>query len=377
MEVITTGRRVDYWEFYRMAKDIIDTSVKRGAYINERCSIHMHGLASYYGKVPGSGGSNSSKISEMERSLPEIVLANFHQLIRRYQNAITWMTSGLNEPNRLTRWEKFRVSVLGISAVHNNMRQVRDEVSSHAGGNKYGWANYKFCDFDDNGAVKRLHVEVRAMDGLLSPSAVSACACMYYALFIKAVELSRYGIMSVGDDAWKKQADTVKNAIMNNKSDYKDGDKYGRFSDTSKLHKYTDILVAESFELISQLKHILAPVGPAYDVLEKLAESPCSIRRCDGLEWEQIEDQLVVKLTEEGKFEYEITKIIDTRGVSKVENIQAWMDQVAENLQNNKDLGLTNESLEEISDKVAMHVEDKQSNGEMIWSEKIGSMITI
>jgi len=375
MEVITTGRRVDYWEFYRMSKDIIDTSIGRGAYINERCSIHMHGLASYYGKL--SGGTASGKVAELERSVPEIVLANLHQLIRRYQNAITWMTSGLDDPNHLTRWEKFRVSVMGISAIPRNMRQVRDEVINASGGNKYGWANYKFCEFDGIGAVKRLHVEVRVMDGLLSPSAVAACSCMYYALFIKAVELSRYGVMYVGNDDWKVQAEIVKSALMNNTSNWEDGNKYGRFSDTSKLHKYTDILVAESFELISQLKHILAKVGPAYDILEKLAESPCSIRRCEGTEWVDIEKQLEMQLTEEGKFEYEISKLIDTRGVGRVKSIQEWMVKIAETLQVNKDLELENESIEEITNKIAFHIEDKQSNGEMIWADKIGSMIAI
>ena len=48
-EVITVGRRVDYWEFYKMAKTIIDTAVTKGAYVNERCSTHMHVLAGYYG----------------------------------------------------------------------------------------------------------------------------------------------------------------------------------------------------------------------------------------------------------------------------------------------------------------------------------------
>lgn len=375
MEVITTGRRVDYWEFFKMSKNILDESVSRGAYVNERCSIHMHGLAAYYGKVPGSG--SGSRVSELERSVPEIVLANLHQLVRRYQNAITWMSTGLDNPNKLTRWEKFRVSVLGISAVANNMRDVAQQVQSHSGGNKYGWINYKFCTFDERGDANRLHVEFRTMDGLLSPSAVAAFACLYYALFIKAVELSKYGIMKVGDDEWLKQASKVKKALMNNTADWAEGNKHGRFSDTSELHKYTDILVAESFELISQLKHILSSVGPAYEVLEKLAESPCSLRRCDGVSWEDIEKDLAVELTDEGKLEYEVSKIVDTRAVIGVEDKQKWMEGVAKALKVTADLELADESLEEIIDKVAIHVEEKQLNGEMIWAEKIGTMITV
>jgi len=377
MEVITTGRRVDYWEFYRMSKDIIDTAVSKGAYINERCSIHMHGLASYYGKVPGAGNNGGNKINEMERSIPEIVLANLHQLIRRYQNAITWMSSALDDPKHLTRWEKFRVSILDISAIPSNMRKVRDKVVNTSGGNKYGWINYKFCQFDHNGDVNRLHVEVRVMDGILSPSVCAAFACLYYALFIKAIELSRYGVIKSGDKDWYNQAKIVKNALLNNKSDWNDAKVNGRFSDTSNIHKYTDILISESFEMISQLKHILSSIGPAYEVLEKIAENPCSIRRCDGQSWKEIENDVKVELTEEGVFEYEIKKIIDTREVINAKDVKSWMIEVSKILHKNKDLQFTNDSEEEVTDKLEMHIEEKQANGEMIWANKIGTMITV
>jgi len=142
-EIITIGRRVDYWEFFKMSDNILKLAREKGAYLNERCSIHMHVLASYYGKlVPGQEKMGVPvKVNEMEKPLPEIVLANLHQLVRRYQNAMTWMMMGLDEPNRMTRWEKFRVSVLGVSAVMNHMRDVQSGVSHHAGGNKYGWIN--------------------------------------------------------------------------------------------------------------------------------------------------------------------------------------------------------------------------------------------
>jgi len=388
MEVITTGRRVEYWEFFKMSKNIIDESVGRGAYTNERCSVHMHALASYYGKVPGMGGpgggapmgpSSNSRISELERDVPEIIVANLHQLLRKYQNAITWMTTGLDDPKKLTRWEKFRMSILDISAVHQHMKEVRDHVIHAAGGNKYGWVNYQMCSFSRSGAIKRLHAEVRVMDGILSPSACAAMACLYYALFIKAVEISRYGVLEIGDENWFSQAKKVKDALMNNPhgNSWEAGNKYGRFSDTSNLGKYTDILVAESFNLISHLKHILAPVGPAYDVLEKLAEAPCSIRRCEGKTWEEIEKDLAVELSEEGVFEYEVKYIIDTRAVVGAKDIRIWMNRVAEILKTKEEVGLENESVEEIADRVLIHFEEKQTNGEMLWADKIGSVISI
>lgn len=372
MEIITTGRRVTYWEFYQMTKDIIDTSLSRGGYSNERCSIHMHGLGAYY-----NSGDRHGALSELEKPLPEIVLANLHQLFRKYQNAITWMTTGLDNPKHLTRWEKFRVSLLPISAITKPMRRVVQDVQSHSGGNKYGWANYKFCNFNDDGDVTRLHVEIRAMDGLLSPSAVSAVACLYYALFIKAVEISRYGILKTGTKEEFEQALKVKEALMNNCSDWQEGNKNGRFSDTKNLHKYTSILVSESFELISQVKHILASVGPAYDILEKLAESPCSVRLCEGKTWEEIENELKVELTEEGQFEFHLNRIIDTRRIVSKETQSSWIQAVAEELFTDSAAEIEVDSIDEMIDKLTLHIKDRQSDGVMIWANKIGAIINI
>lgn len=376
MEIITTGRRVDYWEFYKMTKDIIDTSVARGGYSNERCSIHMHGLAGYYGKIANMPGP-SSTINELEKSVPEIILANLHQLFRRYQNAITWMTSGLDTPEHLTRWEKFRVSILPISAITQTMPKVVEEVSRHSGGNKYSWANYKFCGFDNNGDVNRLHIEVRVMDGILAPSAVAAVACLYYSLFIKAVELSRYGIMDIGNADRKAKTFEIKDALLNNCTDWQEGTKNGRFSDTSKIQKYTDVLVRESLELITLVKHIIETVGPAYDVLEKLAEAPCSIRRCEGKSWETIEKELLVELTDEDQFEYHVKRIIDTREVTNKVSIHSWIQSVANKLNSIDELNPNKNSIDEMIDKVSILVEEKMADGNMLWGKKIGSMMNI
>ena len=245
MEVVTVGRRIDYLEFFKMCKKIIDESVKRGAYVNQSCSIHMHVLAANYSKLFDQQEKLGipKKVSELEREMPEIILANFHQLCRRYQNAITWLTMGLDDPERMTRWEKFRVSVLEISPVVASMSEVKEKVRVHAGGNKYGWVNYNFVDFGNSGDVSRLHIELRTMDGILSPSIVASVACLYYALMIKAVEISKYGLLEVGDKAWMDQAKQAKKAILNNMKDYKEGDRWGS---TKNIMKYRDVYIRES-----------------------------------------------------------------------------------------------------------------------------------
>ena len=367
-EIITVGRRPDYWEFFKMSKEIIDLSVKNGAYVNERTSIHAHLLASYYGKIAGSDSSPGvpNQIDEMEKNMPEIILANFHQLCRRYQNAITWMTVGLDDPDRITRWEKFRVSVLNISAVLNTMSKVKAEVSSNAGGNKYGWVNYNNCSFSKEGAIKRFHVELRVMDCLLSPSAIAAMSCLYYAMMIKAVEISRYGVVEVGGQSWIEKAETIKATLMNNLKDYNSGD---RFSDTRELRRHHDVLIAESFDLISQVKHILMKTGPAYEVLEKLAERPCGIRRCDGDSWEDIEKDLEIVMTVEDVFIIKLTEIIDLRLVDQCKSEKEWTKEV---------ISLLNKDNDKVADdKVHEFISVKKNDGEMVWLDRIGSMSLI
>jgi len=372
-EIITVGRRVDYWEFFKMAKAIIDKSVEKGAWANERCSIHMHLLGSYYSKIfqNDTAAGIPSQINELEKPLPEIILANFHQLCRRYQNAITWMTTGLDEPHRITRWEKFRVSVLDISAILNTMTAVKDLVSSNAGGNKYGWVNYNYTAFDPKGNVNRLHLEMRVSDMLVSPSAVAAIACMFHAMMIKAVEISRYGIIEVGDSTWMEQAHSIKNALMNGTGSY-DGE---RFSSTKNLAKYYDVLSAEALDLVSQLKHILLRMGPAYDVLEKLAEKPCSLRRIDGASWEQIENELSVVTNEDDKLFIAVDECIDLRYVSECKSLDEWITQTTMIL--GEDTELDTIGKDEMSKRVEDYITRKRNDGEMIWSESLGSVIKL
>lgn len=376
IEVITTGRRIDYWEFFKMADKIIKSTVEKGAYVNERCSIHMHMLASYYSKmvVPGSKPNGIPNfIKELEKPLPQIILANYHQLSRRYQNAMAWMFMGLDDPDKMTRWEKFRVSILDTSAVLRSMENVRDSVSHKAGGNKYGWNNYKFCEFNKEGDVDRLHIEMRGLDGILCPSAVAAFACMHYAMMIKAVEISKYGIVEVGSREWMEQAITLKEAILNNMKHYTDGD---RFGDTRYVMKYQDIFTEEALDLIIQLKHILIDIGPAYQILESIAQRPIALRRCDGESWEHIEGNLAIEVSESNKLDIIINEYIDLRFVRHCANDKEWVFAVAEALRDDPEIDIVEES-QSFEEYIEKYIEEKRNDGKLIWSDTIGAIVLL
>jgi len=379
VEIITIGRRIDFWEFYKMSKNIIDAVVEKGGFLNERTSSHMHLLASYYDSdeerrnaalgADRQGSPKGVNIRELEKDIPEIILANFHQLCRRYQNALTWMTIALGDPNHMTRWEKYRVSILDISPVTNNMNGVSRAVAQKAGGKKYGFVNYNNCRFNNDGDVSRFHIEMRQADSSLCPTWYAAITCLHYALVIKAVDISRYGLLKVGDEQWMKETKKMKNVILNNCPDNYDGP---RVSDTSNLLDHVDYFRRESLDLIGQLKGVLLRMGPAYDVLVKIAEKPIALRLIEGNTYTDIEKDIEVKLSDVGQLQAKIEEVIDLKLVDDCQNITEWVTQVAKCLieENELDQTPTDKSISNIIDM-------KMKEGEIIWSNSFGCFVSI
>lgn len=364
-EIITVGRRVDYWEFYGMAKNIIDRLTADGGYLNERCGSHMHLLTSYYGEHDTGGRG----MNEMEKDMPEIILANFHQLCRRYQNAITWMTMALDHPNHMTRWEKFRVSVLEISPVTRDMFNVMREVGAKAGGtdNKYGWVNYRKVRFDNN-KIKTFHVEMRAPDSTLCPSYYAAVACLFYAMAIKAAEISRYGLLKVGEEEWMEKAKQMKKLILNGRGDWGEA----RVADTSRVLDHREYFIEESIDLVNQLKGILFKIGPAYDVLRKLAERPVALRRIEGDSWEEIEDQLVIETTQTDQIEQKMREIIELSLIEDCEDEEEWAEEASRAINEDDQV-----DFETSKNEVKNFMDAKMREGELIWSESLGRVIAV
>ncbi len=365
-EIITTGRRVDYWEFFKMIDKIMKEASEKGAYFNERCSIHVHLLASYYGNNDRSG--SRSTMSELEKVLPEIVMANFHQLCRKYQNAITWMSMGLNDPEYMTRWEKFRMSILEVSPVNNSMNDIIQIMENKSGKNrgKYGWVNYMFCRFDQQNNLTKFHIEMRSLDGIMSPSAVTAMTCLFYAMVIKAVEISKYGLLEIGNEEWVQTTLHTKNRLMNGSGDYNGS----RFSYTGELGP-TDFafLTKESIELNDQLKHILLKLGPAYEVIEKLAYKPTALRRCEGDSWKKIEDDLSVYIPKETKLEKLLTSHIDMRTYVQCKDEKEWAVRVSKDI--------SEEENEDVSEALLAVILANKSDGEYLWSSNLGTMLKV
>lgn len=356
VEIITVGRRVDYWEFFKMSKRILDKVVNYGGYINERTSTHMHVLTAYI-----DGNSN-----ELEKPVPEVIVANFHQLVRRYQNALTWLTIALDDTHHLTRWEKFRVSILGVSPVSRSMKAVAAEIHRLAG-NKYGFVNYDNMRFNNEGHAERFHVEFRESDSTLCPSFYAALACLHYAFVVKAIEISRYGLLKVGDEEWLDEAQRMKEIILNGTGDYNGP----RLGDTRYVLDHKDYFIQESRDMLGQMKNILIRIGPAYDVLSKIADEPVALRRVRGQSWEEIEKDIAIDISETGKLDLRIKEIIDLKLIDECHSLNEWIE-AAHNL-----LAESGEEPEVGKEHIEKYINIKMKDGEAIWSDAIGCVLAI
>lgn len=355
MEIITSGRRPNYWKTYDAMKHIMDVAKKNGGYMNERSSIHMHLLLSYYKRL-NPEDDPVLDINELDEPMPEIILANLHQLVARYQNALVWMGMGLDSFQHLTRWAKFRVSVMGVSAVTSHMKNVREYVSRNAGGNKYGFINYLLTEFSPSGDINRFHVEFRGLDGIESPSAVAAFSCLYTAMLSTAVDLSVYGVLKAfGEDEYKYE-DLVRKRLLNNMKGYGDGDRFGH---TSKLSDHYDHLARRSMELLGLVKHHLEALGPAYEVLREVATKPLAIRRAEGMSWEEIEEAIKAEQVFPTGVEKALRRAMDCMIITGSDSPESWIEQIARRLEKPRD------QIEAVVEKMVMQ-------GRLFWSHPLG-----
>lgn len=363
MEIPTVGRRVHWASFYRMSKEIIDASLARGAYVNERSGQHYHILAGYF-----EGGGRSEAISELERPMPEIILANLHQLHRRYELAMFWITSAGDTYQHLTRWARFRQSIYKYSSLHYRMLQIQAQIASeiicmngHPKDGKYASVAYHFCKFNEVGDVRTFHIENRIADGLMSPAVVTAFAALWYAFVLKAVRLSQYGIMEVGDKDYSDIVAAVKPHVI-------DGEKkeFGndRKANTAGIAPHISWLKANAKEMVDLMKPELHGLGPAYQILLDLADAPCSVRRARGDDWDKIESDLMAPHQQiSSGLDGDIQEIVELAGMVDCQSVEEWVQEVAANL------GADPAQVADITHRMLQQ-------GRYRWSNPIGAVIT-
>ena len=355
VEVITNGRKVDYYAFYEQLYDIYKETFQYDVYMDERTSVHYHVLMGY-----------GSQYSDIERSVPEIVMRNLHQLFRIFEPALIWISSAGDSWEHLTRWAKFRKSVGEITGTKNNAWGIKEKaVQLSQNRPKYSLINYERMCFDSTTQmdVKQFHYEARFSDGIASPTAVAALAVLLYSITRKALAISVHRIIAVPTEFYDVQKKMTK-IIMNGGEDAS-WDTANRFSDTAKVRENQDYYINLSLQLVDFIAPYLRTWPESIDVLRSLAMRPCSVRRIDKMNWKEIEQALFAigrknqRVTEE---DLKILQLIDLNTDLECKDEEEWLENTSSILGSSRD-----------------HMENRVQNllthGKILWDKHLKSYV--
>jgi hypothetical protein len=329
VEITTIGQIIDYHNLHKLFKNIMTTVQKYGGWVDERTSIHVHLLSQY---IPNSGMTRKEDrmldvfFNSLEKPIPEEVMVNFHQLLRRFEHVLLWMFSTGDSIYNLTRWEKFRQPIFEIGTpLISGMYNMRDLLEKHCKKvvrkNKYSTFNYFYSQLDPGGLISSLHLEARFADGSFSPAAVASLCCLMSALLLKAVDISKYGLLSVGSEGTINEIIEIRKALLNHNASYD----APRLSDTIGVFKYKDKFISDSKEMVSFLESYLPE--EAFTVLMNLAKEPIALKRAlRHLTWDEINKELepFEPINTEDAFD-DIMEAIDLSHILDVDSEKDWI----------------------------------------------------
>jgi len=279
IEIRIVGRQPHYRALYQQYHQIIAVLRANRARPRATCGMHFHLL------TPG-----------LAEPVPEIILANFWNLVRRYAPELKFLTSCGSKREALCRrrnhnshLEMVRHSpaTMTMAEIYRNL-EISRPVPKHQ-----NFFNLEHLAFTESGSVLPFHLEFRFPDADLSATAITAKTFLFLAILLKAVDLSQYGVIHVGKiGPWRRKIELL-NMLSNND---------GRLA-TSDTSAITDDIIEELRQGTYELLDLLAPTfarfvdNPALDALLALAEHPVSLLRCAGYDWSEIESLLASRTT--------------------------------------------------------------------------------
>lgn len=339
---------------YNVVNVVFDGSVHGGTEVlvcgtNENFStahrkmVELHGVLHRAGLSAGlSAGMHYHLLAAQDDAMPEVILKNLYQLVRRYYAGLLYLTSTSPVRRGRTQGDLADIGItraryphfysadhLGITPTGRTMPQLKQALHERAG--RYCAFNMGLLDgstkdlthFQD-GHVSRFHVEFRWPDSSDSPAQIVAQGFLFRALMMKAVELSRFGVMQADSDAtqWEQNKDAV--AVMTR------GDNLGG---TRSFDEMVAFAKAQARMLIVALRsHLLNIDGSSMAVLEEMVEKPVWQRRREGRSWSKVERQLMPRERQMNAEAEDVLRVIMLQQVTGADSAKEWKTQVAEHL---------------------------------------------
>lgn len=318
IEVRIIGRYPYYDSLLNQYQGIIDKLLPLGIRARPTCGLHFHLLTIW-----------------SAQTIPEIVLANLWNMVRRYAPNLRFLFSGGEDRARLCRRRQHNshLELIKHTPLAQSMREIQRELrESKAVPEHQNFLNIEHVRFEEDGSIGMFQVEFRFPDADLSPTSIVAKTFLLLALLLRSVECSKYGLLHVGKiKYWQRQIELL-DMLSNN-----DGDL--ATSDTARLTEedWEEISLGCE-EMLDFLKPAFARFeNPAYRVLRYMARRPISFMRHDGLDWAEIERVLSDEVAQErlrqiDAMDERIIKLVELGEVKAQPDMERWLNRVADTL---------------------------------------------
>jgi hypothetical protein len=345
IEILVIGRHPHWDTLLDQYRRIILPLLTEKIRMRPTCGLHFH--------ILGAG---------LAEEIPEIILANFWNMARMFAPGLKFITSGGKNRQGLCRRRQHNAhqEFMRLSPEKYSMTEIQAllkksmEVPEHQ-----NFFNLEHVRFNEAGDLTKFQVEFRFPDGDLCPVSITAKTFLFLTMLLKAVEISKFGLLKISDGSLLERNLELMNMISNND---------GRLA-TSDTSAVDDVIVREyqrnTQELLTFLKSIFLILDtPGELVLRQLASVPISLRRNRGDSWRRIEDDLSGCITpphDPDKTDYALIKIIELGLLIHVDNENGWLDKAADMLRI---------APEEISSRLLSY-QDRSP----VWREELGSIV--
>jgi hypothetical protein len=326
-----------------MNEHIMNTFHEHNIYTSHHTGMHIHLLAGY----------TNNDLTELEKPVPEIILANFYQLHRIFAPELYWIASGGSQDYAITRYMLFRRPPFDYSAVTTPMGVIKEEMGEKYG--KYQMFNMNHCRIR-NRDVSTFHVEIRHPDTHLSPAISTALVALEVALLTKAIDLSQCGVISMKQDEYD-----FKKEIFSKFVNFGTGD---RESDSTELEQEDiESLQYRTNAMIRWLKGEISNINPiAYEILKRIAVTPSALMRINGMSWSQIEEKIYTP------------RMVDQENIDKLVRM-IMLQQITDCDSNNEWIELASNTLSLPLDKTASLLKDISMERVITFDEELGGMM--
>ena len=316
IEIRVIGRHPYFEVCYAQFAHIFEVIQTEGGRARPTCGMHFHLLP-----------------IGLSEPIPEIILANVWNLVRRYAPNLKFLTSGGDRPEALCRRRNHNshLEMIRYTPAVMTMQDIQTALDHSKQVPKHqNFLNLEHVTFTAGHEVRDFHLELRFPDADFAPTSVTAKAFLCLAIVLKAVEMSQYGVIHVGRlHEWQRKQALLD--MLNNN----DGDL--ATSNTSRVTPdVIEELRAGCRELLALLKPILTRFerNPSFEVLAALAEHPIALRRIQHRGWDEIEQQLCAITTPAAppdwdKWDTQLMRSIELAECTNCTSNDGWQNAVA------------------------------------------------